>query len=223
MSDDPSESAETVFPSNADPSRAGPGASPFAVAAAWLRDAESAEINDPNAMALATADADGQPDVRMVLLKEIEHAPGAPMDGAFLFYTNLESAKAADLATNPRAALVLHWKSLRRQIRVRGAVSPVEPEKADAYYASRSYQSRIGAWASRQSRPLSSRAALMAEAALYAARYPAGPPRPPHWGGYRVTPVAIEFWSDGAHRLHDRFLWTRDDDGATWRATRLNP
>jgi pyridoxamine 5'-phosphate oxidase len=157
----------------------------------------------------------------MVLLKEIE-SPGP--DGGFLFYTNYESAKGEELAANPQAAFTMHWKSLRRQIRVRGPVERVEAAKADEYYASRGYQSRIGAWASRQSRPLESRGALMAEAAKVAARHPLSPPRPPHWGGFRIRPVEIEFWADGAHRLHDRFRWTREATGSGhWTVQRLNP
>ncbi len=208
---------ETIADKPLDPAG---GDDPFAVARAWLAEAERTEPNDPNAMALATADASGAPNVRMVLLKEIETA-GPEERGAFVFYTNFESAKGRELADNPRAALTLHWKSLRRQIRARGAVTRASDAQADAYYRTRSYQSRIGAWASRQSRPLSSRAALMAEAALYAARHPFDPPRPTHWGGFRVTPDEIEFWSDGAHRLHDRFLWRWTDGG--WTTERLNP
>lgn len=190
------------------------GEDPFALARSWLAEAGPVEPNDPNAVALATVDADGLPNIRMVLLKEIEP------DG-FVFYTNHQSAKGRELEANPRAALALHWKSLRRQIRVRGLVGKVEPEKADAYYASRSYQSRIGAIASEQSRPLESRTALMMRAARIAALHPFNPPRPAHWGGYRLRPVEIEFWADGAHRLHDRFRWTRDGDG--WEVKRLNP
>lgn len=196
------------------------GGDPFRLAEAWLAEAEKSEPNDPNAIALATADADGAPNVRMVLLKEIEPA-SRDARGAFVFYTNYESAKGRELEANPRAALVMHWKSLRRQIRVRGAVSQTTEAQADAYFKSRSYQSRIGAWASRQSRPLSSRAALVAEAALVAARYPLDPPRPPHWGGFRITPEEIEFWADGAHRLHNRFRWRWT--GAGWETERLNP
>ena len=194
---------------------------PYALARQWLAEAEGSEPNDPNAMALATVDRDGLPNVRMVLLKEIETSQ---TKGGFVFYTNFESAKGHELDANPRAALVLHWKSLRRQIRVRGPVEKVPAEQADAYYRSRPYQSRIGAWASRQSRPLRSRAALMAEVAKIAARHPAKPPRPAHWGGYRIRPTEIEFWANGDFRLHDRFRWTRPDPGkADWRVARLNP
>ena len=197
------------------------GEDPFDLARAWLAEASESEINDPNAIALATSGPDGLPNVRMVLLKEIE-ADGPA--GAFVFYTNFESAKGAELAANPQAAFAMHWKSLRRQIRARGPVERVEAEKADAYYASRPYQSRIGAWASDQSRPLASRRALMAQAAKAAAAHPVDPPRPPHWGGFRIRPVEIEFWADGAFRMHDRFRWTRPGPGeADWTVTRLNP
>ncbi|SES91832.1 pyridoxamine 5'-phosphate oxidase [Oceanicella actignis] len=197
------------------------GDDPFALAAAWLAEAERTEPNDPNAMALATADPDGMPDVRMVLLKEIEPAAEG---GAFLFYTNYGSAKGRQLAANPRAAFVIHWKTLRRQIRARGLVEREEGPKADAYFASRSLASRVGAWASRQSEPLSSRAHLMAEAAKAGARFMGAPPRPPFWGGFRIRPLQIEFWADGAHRLHDRFRWTRQDPlSQEWTVTRLNP
>ncbi|MGB0505528.1 MAG: pyridoxamine 5'-phosphate oxidase [Pikeienuella sp.] len=189
---------------------------PFALAQRWLGEATSAEPNDPNAIALATVDEVGLPNVRMVLLKEIE------ADG-LVFYTNYESAKGEELQTNPQAALVMHWKSLRRQVRARGPVERCEGVQADEYYASRSLQSRIGAWASKQSRPLRSRATLMAEAAKYAARYPLNPPRPPHWGGFRIRPVEFEFWADGDFRLHDRFRWTRKEPGAPWVKERLNP
>lgn len=197
------------------------GDDPFALAQAWLSEAEASEPNDPSAVALATADKSGLPNVRMVLLKEIELGVA---DGAFVFYTNRESAKGREMAENPQAALVMHWKSLRRQVRVRGAVSDAPGAMSDEYYASRAYQSRIGAWASKQSRPLRSRASLLADAAKYAARFPINPPRPPHWGGYRLRPVEIEFWADGDFRLHDRFRWTRADVSAKeWTVERLNP
>lgn len=198
------------------------GDDPFALAQTWLTEAAASEPNDPNAVALATADADGLPNVRMVLLKEIE--PAAEAGGAFVFYTNHEGAKGRELAANPKAALVFHWKSLHRQIRVRGPVEQVSAEQSDAYYHSRAYKSRIGAWASAQSRPLKSRAALMAEVAKVAARHPVNPPRPPHWGGYRIRPVEMEFWADGEFRLHDRFRWTRNDlEKQDWEVARLNP
>ncbi len=197
-------------------------ADPFALAAAWLAAAGESEINDPNAMALATADAAGLPNVRVVLLKEIEPAGSLPDGrGAFVFYTNFESRKGRELAANAQAAISLHWKSLRRQVRARGRVEKVEAEIADAYYKSRAYGSRVGAWASRQSQPLASRAALAAEALKVAARYPIDPPRPPHWGGFRLIPDEIEFWADGAFRLHDR--WRRRWRGDGWVVERLNP
>jgi pyridoxamine 5'-phosphate oxidase len=192
------------------------GDDPFAIARAWLAEAEATEPNDPNAIALATVDADGLPNVRMVLLKEIEPA-------AFLFYTNYESAKAQEIAATGKAAFVLHWKSLRRQIRVRGTLTREAGEKADAYYASRSLKSRLGAWASAQSRPLSSRGHLMAEVARITATKGPNPPRPPFWGGYRLDPVEIEFWADGAFRLHDRFRWHRSGPDDPWVIQRLNP
>lgn len=184
------------------------GDDPFVIARRWLAEAEQTEPNDPNAIALATVDAAGLPDVRMVLLKEIE---GAGAGGAFVFYTNYESAKAAEIEATGMAAFVLHWKSLRRQIRVRGHVTRVEPELADAYYQSRALQSRIGAWASQQSRPLPSRGALLAEVTRLGFVHGLNPRRPDHWGGYRIRPVQIEFWADGAFRLHDRFRWNRSD------------
>ncbi len=191
------------------------GDDPFVLARDWLSEAEVQEPNDPNAMALATVDAGGLPNVRMVLLKEIEA-------DAFVFYTNYGSTKAAELDASGKAAFVIHWKSLRRQIRARGEVSRVEGPQADAYFASRSLKSRLGAWASHQSQPLASRAALMAEVAKVTARFGTNPPRPPFWGGYRIRPIEIEFWADGAFRLHDRFRWTRNVGGG-WQAERLSP
>jgi pyridoxamine 5'-phosphate oxidase len=188
---------------------------PWALFTAWMAEAAAAEPEDPNAMALATAGADGLPDVRMVLLKGVD-ARG------FVFYTNVESAKGEELAQNPQAALVLHWKSLRRQVRARGPVSQVTAEEADAYFASRHPQSRLGAHASRQSRPLADRATLMAEVADLAARYENAPvPRPEHWTGFRIEPVSLEFWQNGDYRLHDRVRFTRD--GAGWSRSRLYP
>lgn len=192
------------------------GDDPFEIARRWLAEAEREEINDPNAIALATVDGDGLPNVRMVLLKEIEA-------DAFVFYTNYDSAKGRELAASGRAAFVMHWKSLRRQVRVRGDVTREEGPQADAYYASRSLPSRLGAWASHQSQPLSSRAALMAEVARVTARHGTNPPRPPFWGGFRIRPVEIEFWADGAARLHDRFRWTRAPGATGWTVERLNP
>ena len=192
------------------------GSDPFELARAWLAEAEASEPNDPNAIALATVDPDGLPNVRMVLLKEIEA-------DAFVFYTNYGSAKGQEIAASGKAAFVLHWKSLRRQIRVRGLTEREEGPQADAYYASRSLKSRLGAWASDQSQPLSSREALMAQAAKVALTKGTNPPRPPFWGGFRIRPVEIEFWSDGAFRLHDRFRWTRPANASDWIVERLNP
>lgn len=192
------------------------GADPFQIARVWLKDATAQEPNDPNAVALATVDAAGMPNVRMVLLKEIEAA-------GFVFYTNYESAKGQEIAAAGRAAFVLHWKSLRRQIRVRGLVVREEGPQADAYFASRSLSSRLGAWASKQSRPLGSRAALVAEVAKVTARLGPLPARPPFWGGFRITPLEIEFWADGAFRLHDRFQWSRGTVDEAWNIRRLNP
>lgn len=192
------------------------GDDPFRLARQWLAEAEATEPNDPNAIALATVDATGLPNVRMVLLKDVE-------DDAFVFYTNYESVKAGELDGAGKAAFVAHWKSLRRQIRARGLISREEGPKADAYYKSRGLQSRLGAWASKQSRPLSSRSALMLEVAKVTAMKGIDPDRPPFWGGYRLTPLEIEFWADGTHRLHDRFRWTRPSPDAPWSVVRLNP
>ena len=188
---------------------------PFSLFAEWLQAASASEPNDPNAMALATVDEDGLPDVRMVLLK------GFDPEG-FVFYTNLESAKGRQLAAVPRAALCFHWKSLRRQVRIRGPVQPVSAAEADAYFDSRPQLSRIGAWASQQSRPLESRFALEKAVAVQTARF-AGRriPRPPHWSGFRLAPSQLEFWRDGAFRLHDRVRFTRVDGG--WGRARLYP
>jgi pyridoxamine 5'-phosphate oxidase len=189
---------------------------PFRLFGEWLAEAVEREPNDPNAMALATVDAAGMPDVRMVLLKGHE-------EGGFVFYTNLESRKGRQLAAEPRAALLFHWKSLRRQVRIRGEVQPVTAEEADAYFATRPRLARVGAWASRQSEPLESRLALEKAVARYTAKYPAGAvPRPPHWSGFRLVPEEIEFWREGAFRLHDRIRFTRDADGG-WTKSRLFP
>lgn len=192
------------------------GDNPFEIARSWLAEAEKSEINDPNAIALATVDASGMPNARMVLLKEIEA-------GAFVFYTNYESAKAQELEQAGKASFVMHWKSLRRQIRVRGLISREDGAQADAYYESRSLKSRLGAWASRQSQPLESRATLMAEVAKVTATKGPNPPRPPFWGGFRINPTEIEFWADGTFRLHDRFVWRRQDEQDDWSVLRLNP
>ncbi|WP_298835487.1 pyridoxamine 5'-phosphate oxidase [uncultured Roseobacter sp.] len=192
------------------------GDDPFAIARRWLEEATESEPNDPNAIALSTVDADGLPNARMVLLKAIE-------DDGFVFYTNYGSAKAGELDSAGKAAFVMHWKSLRRQIRVRGMIDREDGPAADEYYASRSLKSRLGAWASKQSQPLSSRSALMAEVARVTARHGTDPARPPFWGGYRITPVEIEFWADGDFRLHDRFVWRRASHEAEWSVQRLNP
>lgn len=195
---------------------------PFALFGAWFADAERHEINDHNAMALATADASGMPNVRMVLLKGLDEADVSAR--GFVFYTNLESAKGRELAANTQAALLFHWKSLRRQVRVRGVVSRVGDAEADAYYASRPRGSRLGAWASDQSRPLESRFALEKKVALATARYPLGEiPRPAHWSGFRVTPLEMEFWHDRPFRLHDRVVFRRTDASGPWSKTRLYP
>lgn len=192
------------------------GENPFLIAQGWLAEAEKTEPNDPNAIALSTVDASGMPNVRMVLLKDIEA-------DAFVFYTNYESAKAHELDGAGKAAFVMHWKSLRRQIRVRGIVEREDGPAADAYYTSRSLKSRLGAWASKQSRPLSSRKALLAEVAKVTATHGTNPKRPPFWGGFRIRPLEIEFWADGDFRLHDRFQWQRDALEDEWRISRLNP
>jgi len=190
-------------------------ADPFLLFAEWLADAEASEPNDPNAMALATVDAEGMPDVRMVLLKGYN-------DDGFVFFTNFESTKGTELLGQPRAALCFHWKSLRRQVRVRGTVSQVSDDEADAYFATRARGSRIGAWASKQSRPLESRFALEKAAATYGVKFAVGEiPRPPYWSGFRIAPVEIEFWRDSKFRLHDRMRFRRSGSG--WEKARLYP
>jgi pyridoxamine 5'-phosphate oxidase len=187
---------------------------PHALFETWLRDAEVGEPNDPNAMAVATVDARGQPSVRTVLLKGHDHG--------FVFYTNQTSHKAMDLMANARAGLLFHWKSLRRQVRADGPVTPVTDAEADAYFATRGRISRLGAWASDQSSTLPDRATLEARLAEVTARFEGQDvPRPPHWSGYRVTPETIEFWEDGSHRLHNRRLFTRDGD--SWSESLLYP
>lgn len=192
------------------------GDNPFEVARTWLAEAAKSEPNDPSAMALSTVDADGLPNVRMVLLKEIE-------PDAFIFYTNYGSSKAQEIDATGKAAFVLHWKTLRRQIRVRGNVSREDGAAADEYFSSRSLKSRLGAWASRQSQPLKSRGHLVAEVAKVTADLGPNPVRPPFWGGFRIVPTEIEFWADGAFRLHDRFRWTRNSPTQEWAVQRLNP
>lgn len=192
------------------------GDDPFEIAQTWLSKAEESEINDPNAMALSTVDETGLPNARMVLLKGITET-------GFWFFTNYESKKGQELAATGKAAAVLHWKSLRRQLRIRGEVVKEDGAEADEYYATRSLKSRLGAWASEQSRPLESRAHLMAEVAKITATKGPNPSRPPFWGGFRIAPVEIEFWADGAHRLHDRFVWRRKTVESEWDIVRLNP
>lgn len=189
---------------------------PIVLFQAWLAEAHESEINDPTAMTVATAGADGTPTARMALLKDAD-------DRGFVFYTNTESRKGVELEANPRAALVFHWKSLRRQIRVAGAVERVSDAEADAYFATRARGSQIGAWASDQSRPLGGRFELEKRVAKFAAKFGIGAvPRPPHWTGYRVVPREIEFWQDKAFRLHERVVYTRDGDG-NWITGRIFP
>ncbi|MFC7051417.1 pyridoxamine 5'-phosphate oxidase [Hansschlegelia quercus] len=189
---------------------------PFPVFESWLQEAGGTELNDPNAMALATVDADGMPDVRVVLMNGYD-ARG------IVFYTNLGSAKAMELSSQPKAAAVFHWKSLRRQVRFRGTVEQVSAEEADAYYATRPRMSRIGAWASHQSHPLSSRAELENAVAARESEFEGRePPRPTWWSGFRIVPISVEFWLDMPYRLHDRATFTRGGDGG-WSRTRLYP
>jgi len=191
-------------------------AEPFRLFAEWLDDAVKSEPNDPNGVALATVDEDGMPDVRMVLLKGFD-------EQGFVFYTNFESTKGREILSSMKAAMCFHWKSLRRQVRVRGPVEIVSDAEADAYYATRPRGSRIGAWASKQSRPLESRFALEKAVAEYTARYAFGDiPRPPYWSGFRIKPQTIEFWHDRPFRLHDRIMFSRTDAGV-WEKARLYP
>lgn len=198
------------------------GDDPFVLARDWMAVARESEVNDPDAVALATVDATGLPNVRIVLLRRIE-------DDAFVFFTNYDSAKGREIAGSGTAAFVLHWKSLRRQIRVRGTVTREDGAVADAYYAGRALDSRLGAWASAQSNPLDSRAALLDKLETMRQTWGDAPPRPPFWGGFRIRPVEIEFWADGPNRLHDRYRWTAGAPTATsptasdWTVTRLSP
>jgi pyridoxamine 5'-phosphate oxidase len=188
---------------------------PFSLFGAWLKEAESAEPNDPNGLALATVDADGMPNVRMVLLKSFD------LDG-FVFFTNYESRKGQELLGQKKAAMVFHWKSLRRQVRIRGDIETVSDAEADAYFETRARGSRIGAWASKQSRPLESRFALEKAVAEYTMKFGLGHiPRPAHWSGFRLRPVSIEFWADRPFRLHDRVEFTRAGEG--WEKVRMYP
>jgi pyridoxamine 5'-phosphate oxidase len=192
-------------------------ADPIALFAEWLEAATTAEPNDPHAMTLATVDASGLPDARMVLLKDVDPR-------GFTFYTNRHSAKGVELAAHPGAALVFHWKSLRRQVRVRGPVETVSDAESDAYFASRARASQIGAWASEQSRPMPDRFALEKRVAEFGLKFGLGKaPRPPHWGGYRVRPIQIEFWRDRPFRLHERLVFTRSDPDERWTTKRLFP
>ncbi|MFZ5677373.1 MAG: pyridoxamine 5'-phosphate oxidase [Pseudomonadota bacterium] len=190
---------------------------PISLFEEWLKDAGKSEPNDPNAVALATVDEEGLPNVRMVLLKAVDGR-------GFVFYTNYESQKGHELLSAKKAALCFHWKSLRRQVRVRGPVETVSDAEADAYFASRPRDSRIGAWASQQSRPLKGRFELEGQVALYGARYAIGEvPRPPYWSGFRLLPTSIEFWHDRPFRLHDRVVFRRETPQGAWNKTRLYP
>ena len=216
MTDDPSQ--------NTPPQKEGKAApdflsetDPFDLFGRWLRDAEKTELNDPTAMSLATVDGDGMPNVRMVLMKGFDQQ-------GFVFYTNFESAKGQELLGQPQAALCFHWKSLRRQVRLRGPVGAVSEQEADDYYHSRPRGSQIGAWASAQSRPLEGRFALEKAVAKFGLKYAAGSiPRPPHWSGFRLTPLEIEFWHDRPFRLHDRLLFKRTDPQSAFERSQLFP
>jgi pyridoxamine 5'-phosphate oxidase len=189
---------------------------PFALFALWMKEAAAKEPRDPDACALATVDAGGLPDVRMVLLKRFD-------ERGFVFFTNTESTKGQELEGNLKAALVLHWKSLNRQIRIRGTVERIAATESDDYFATRPRGAQIGAWASQQSRPLDSRETLQAENERFEKKYPGEVPRPPHWAGYRIVPLTIEFWMDQPFRLHDRLVFSRAKPGAEWKQERLYP
>ena len=194
-----------------------PAQDPFDLFSKWMKEAEKTEVNDANAMSLATVDGDGRPNVRMVLLKGVDH-------NGFVFYTNTQSTKGDELAAHRDAALCFHWKSVRRQVRVRGPATPVSEADADAYFASRAKDSQIGAWASAQSRPMEGRWAFEKQIAKFAAMYALSRvPRPPHWSGYRVAPLEIEFWRDRPFRLHDRLVYRREAPDKPWRTERLFP
>ena len=196
---------------------------PFDLFEDWFTEAEAHEVNDPNGMSVATVDETGLPNVRMVLLKGLDQAEAGESRG-FVFYTNFESAKGRELQSNGKVALLFHWKSLRRQVRIRGAAIPVSDEEADAYFASRARGSRIGAWASQQSRPLESRFALEKAVAKYTAKFNIGKiPRPAYWSGFRVVPVEMEFWHDRPFRLHERVVFRRADNTQHWQKVRLFP
>ena len=182
----------------------------------WLKEAENKELNDPNAIALATVDSTGLPNVRMVLLKGIT-------DQSFIFYTNYKSVKAEEITSSPKASFLIHWKSIRRQIRVRGFVEKEDGPIADQYFSSRSLDSRIGAWASRQSQIVGSRQELLDSVNRLTVELGTNPPRPPFWGGFRITPIEIEFWADREARLHNRFRWSRSDTKSKWNVCRLQP
>ena len=192
------------------------GEDPFQIFRRWLEEAANKEINDPDAIALSTVDPEGMPNVRMVLLRQIE-------DASFVFYTNYGSVKSKELFSSQLAAFVWHSKSLRRQIRVRGQVEKEDGAMADLYYQSRSLKSRVGAWASIQSQPLESRSHLMQQVQYFENKYGDNPDRPPFWGGWRIKPLEIEFWADGEARLHDRFKWSRQTLNEAWEVQRLNP
>lgn len=213
----PPSPSEEAYSADADQGEVFTRDEPLALFAEWLALAARKEPNDPNAMALATVDEAGLPDVRMVLLKDIDAA-------GLTFFTNTESAKGRELAANPKAAICFHWKTIRRQVRFRGPVSPVSPEEADAYFATRARASRIGAWASAQSRPLEGRFALEKKVALKTAEFGLGEvPRPPYWSGYRLVPLQIEFWVNRPFRLHDRLQFSRTSPEAAWKSVRLYP